>query len=277
LPPSPTTARFRAACIFRSIASALTIHREHGILSQEELRGQLPITADDYARIPEITVPENIERTGTTRQGLPAIVYRKQSNGVTYLVEEVRHKRGQLATTAIYKLKSGSEPTGKATPAETDARYNRDTPPLSEDSIGPPRPQVNQKAGPEGMADSAPGGVTGTSSHSFSQPAQMAGAGQVKVKASEIIQALSDAIGTPFRVGHGFFAQRKAAGCSSISRRINASPNSQARSSRCSNVTRPFCPSQPSIWSKARPASSKNSCRRYFSSFAVIPDMVDPP
>lgn len=187
-------------------------HREHGILSQEELRGQLPITADDYARIPEITVPENIERTGTTRQGLPAIVYRKQSNGVTYLVEEVRNKRGQLATTAIYKLKSGGKPTGKATPAETDARYNRDTPPLSEDSIGLPRPQVNEKAGPEGMADSAPGGVTGTSSHSFSQPAQMAGAGQVKVKASEIIQALSDAIGTPFRVGHGFFAQRKAAG-----------------------------------------------------------------
>ncbi len=113
------------------------ILKQHGGES-ERLRGQIPITKDDIARIPEIVAePDLIEHGGKTKDGLPSIRYRKRFNGTTYYVEEVRMGKKRLAPKTMWKVATGatdaSNPRAVLTPEATPA--------------SPPSPTTIQSAG----------------------------------------------------------------------------------------------------------------------------------
>jgi len=70
-----------------------------------QTRDPLPITAEDWARIPDIlAAPDSITGT-TTRLRLPGIIYEKRINGYIVYVEEVRTGRKTLTATTMYKRK----------------------------------------------------------------------------------------------------------------------------------------------------------------------------
>jgi phage-Barnase-EndoU-ColicinE5/D-RelE like nuclease3 len=74
----------------------------HGI----QTRDPLPVTADDWARIPDIlAAPDSI--TGSmTKLRLPGVIYEKRINGYIVYVEEVRTGRKTLTATTMYKRKA---------------------------------------------------------------------------------------------------------------------------------------------------------------------------
>lgn len=65
---------------------------------------------------------------------------------------------------------------------------------------------------PEPPDPENPRGFAGAPSPAFRQPKQMAGTTKSQVTPEQIIQKMSSITKTPMRVGHGWFAQRKAAG-----------------------------------------------------------------
>ena len=83
------------------------INKEHGNAESEKLRGQLPVTREDIARLPEITAnPDKIEHAGETKLGREGIRYTKQLDGRTVVVEEVRTKAKLLVPVSIQKFKN---------------------------------------------------------------------------------------------------------------------------------------------------------------------------
>lgn len=85
------------------------ILKHHGDEAVEAKRGQIAITRDDIARIPEIVEsPDDIKYVGENKQGLPAIRYQKNINGVIYYFEEVRGGRKHVASDTMYKRKAGA-------------------------------------------------------------------------------------------------------------------------------------------------------------------------
>lgn len=85
------------------------ILRQHGDSATEEARGQIAVTRDDFARLPEITNPataDGVDDGGLTNDGLPTIKYSKRYNGYTYVVEEVRDGRQRLALKTMWKVRA---------------------------------------------------------------------------------------------------------------------------------------------------------------------------
>ena len=82
------------------------IEREHNKQS-EVLRGQVPITPDDYRLIPEIIYnADNVQYAGKNDLGKDCFKYTKQMpDGTVYYVEEVRTGRKTLTTNTMYKHK----------------------------------------------------------------------------------------------------------------------------------------------------------------------------
>lgn len=72
--------------------------------------GQIPITLEDFAKIPEIvSTPDSVRLDNeTTGTGSPVIIYEKRFNGTTIVVEEVRTGKRQLALKSMRKRKSVS-------------------------------------------------------------------------------------------------------------------------------------------------------------------------
>ena len=95
-----------------SIENTAVAHNQknHGSMETEEPRGQIAITEDDYARIPQILDSyDDIEVAGENKLGLQTIRYRKVfPDGTSYYLEEVRTRRKSLAFKTMYKLKKGS-------------------------------------------------------------------------------------------------------------------------------------------------------------------------
>ncbi|RIK92870.1 MAG: hypothetical protein DCC73_11370 [Proteobacteria bacterium] len=92
------------------------IQAQHGGAS-ETLRGQLPITAEDWALLPEIvSAPDRVADAGKTRQGRAGVRFEKQIGDHYYLVEEIRTKRRQLVPVTFYK-----RPAGDGGPPRVDA------------------------------------------------------------------------------------------------------------------------------------------------------------
>jgi phage gp29-like protein len=91
------------------------IHIEHGDPATELPRGQLPVTREDIARLPEITAKaDKIEHAGKTELGRDGIRYTKQYEGKTVVVEEVRTKRKLLVPVSIKKFKNRATIDAKA-------------------------------------------------------------------------------------------------------------------------------------------------------------------
>jgi len=93
--------------------SAVThIRKQHGDAATEAERGQLPVTAGDLARIPEIVTSYDAIRTDLQGDGgAPEVAFSKRvSDGVLVYLARVSHKRSNLSAVSMWKF-----------PPETDA------------------------------------------------------------------------------------------------------------------------------------------------------------
>ena len=93
---------------------------------REKDDSQTNITKEDFELIPEIISMADKITLGSTRQGLPAIVYEKTfADGTTFYIEEVRQGRKKLALKTMYKKKlahsvapmSENSPNSRLTPS----------------------------------------------------------------------------------------------------------------------------------------------------------------
>lgn len=92
--------------------------KNHGNDKSESDRGQQGITESDFAKIPEIiSNPDSIRYVGKDKLGRDLIEYKKRFNGTTYYTEEVRTKRGELATKTLRKTRTVPGASGPAEPA----------------------------------------------------------------------------------------------------------------------------------------------------------------
>ncbi|MGO9370691.1 MAG: hypothetical protein ACLQBD_01165 [Syntrophobacteraceae bacterium] len=79
------------------------ILKRHGNAETEATRGQLPVTREDLAAIPEIIAsPDDVAYMGKNSHGLDVIRYEKRINGKTYYFEEVRSGKRELAADTMY-------------------------------------------------------------------------------------------------------------------------------------------------------------------------------
>lgn len=140
-----------------AIKHVLKVHGD----PKEALRGQVPVTPEDFNHIPEIIAePDEIEAGELSALKLPTILYRKRIGDVFYYVEELRTGRRKLAAKSLYKRKaspSSVDPTRETTDSlksATDAELSD-----ASGSIGPSRanvksdsPLIQEAATPEGQA-----------------------------------------------------------------------------------------------------------------------------
>ena len=102
---------------------------------REALRGQEPVTREDWARIPEVVrQPDRIDLAGKNALGNALIRYQKRFNGTTYFVEEVRTKRRELAAKSLWKTRTAitdAQPVETA-PTPTSEPFSRNLPKAKE-------------------------------------------------------------------------------------------------------------------------------------------------
>jgi hypothetical protein len=79
--------------------------KNHGDAAMEADRGQLPVTANDWASIPEIlSSPDGIELSPrSSRSGRIVFIYTKQMDGYVTYLEEVRTGKRALASVTMWK------------------------------------------------------------------------------------------------------------------------------------------------------------------------------
>lgn len=87
--------------------------KHHGNAQTEDNRGQIAITSEDYARIPEILESyDNVRESPNIshRSGNDVIIYEKEfEDGYVYYLEEKRDKRKSLSFQTMYKKKKGTD------------------------------------------------------------------------------------------------------------------------------------------------------------------------
>ena len=89
------------------IQEARYTYKSHGNEKSEADRGQIAITADDWALIPDITdSPDLVTYERETDQGLPGIVYWKRVNGTIYYVLQARTQQQTLSAVTMRKYKT---------------------------------------------------------------------------------------------------------------------------------------------------------------------------
>jgi len=72
----------------------------------EKLRGQIPVTNDDFKLIPEIILYfDTIRQSGYTKQGKPSITFTKRIGNIYYLVNYVSDKSKSIDVQTMYKIK----------------------------------------------------------------------------------------------------------------------------------------------------------------------------
>jgi hypothetical protein len=91
-------------------SSAGHIRRSHGSSETELLRGQVPLTPEDFKHLPDIVENyDSVEYAGKTNQGLDTILFKKKIGGTYNLVEEVRTKHGTLYPKSFLKFKNRAD------------------------------------------------------------------------------------------------------------------------------------------------------------------------
>lgn len=82
--------------------------KQHGNPDSESARGQIALTAEDWAMIPDVlAAPDRVDYAGRTGIGREGISVLKRINGHMLVIEEVRTGRGTLAVTSVWKYKTG--------------------------------------------------------------------------------------------------------------------------------------------------------------------------
>lgn len=88
---------------------------------REVLRGQIPLTKEDFEKIPEIVTDwDRARHAGKTNIGREGILYKKKIGDFFYLIEEVRTKRKTLVPVTFYKKRA--TPDAQA-PAQTPEAF----------------------------------------------------------------------------------------------------------------------------------------------------------
>ena len=86
--------------------------KEHGSEKTEIPRGQIPITDDDFKKIPEVIYKyDEVEFTGKNKIGRETLTYKKVfDDGTIMYVEEIRNKQKTLTIDTMYKHKKTGNP-----------------------------------------------------------------------------------------------------------------------------------------------------------------------
>ncbi len=125
------------------------ILKNHGGAS-EELRGQEPITLEDFKKIPDVVENyDKVFRTGINKRELETIAYLKRTNGVFFLLEEIREKKKknikQTVTQTLYKFKVGNNKTPDELMLSIQKAYTQDTSPTLTSDTFPGDANVTKK------------------------------------------------------------------------------------------------------------------------------------
>lgn len=125
-----------------SFESSAVVHNQgrHGDTRTEERAGQIAITHEDYARIPEILeaydrVTKSPNRSRST--GNEVIIYEKDfEDGYIYYLEEKRDKRKSLSFQTMYKKKKGTDSSDGLMPIASPSTPTAPSDNLSSNSDG---------------------------------------------------------------------------------------------------------------------------------------------
>lgn len=102
------------------------IFQKHGNAKAEAARGQVAVTEEDFARLPDVVAqPDKISRGRDTDDGKPTVVFEKRMGDTVYYVQEVRNRRGKLAAKTLWKARGvppAATDVGLAQTSETPAR-----------------------------------------------------------------------------------------------------------------------------------------------------------
>lgn len=105
------------------------VFAQHGDAATELSRGQIPVTPDDFAKLPQIMEsPDEVTPTRPTDRGLPAVLVKKQIGNNVYVVQEARVGKKQLAVTSMWKVgRRGQMPDLGAPAPDLNVRDGGDT------------------------------------------------------------------------------------------------------------------------------------------------------
>ena len=148
-----------------SFESSAVSHNQgqHGDTRVEERMGQIAITSEDYARIPEILetydrVTKSPNRSRST--GNEVIIYEKEfDDGYVYYLEEKRDKRKSLSFQTMYKKKKGTDSSDGLMPNASPSTPTAPSDNFSSNSGGKVSKSLSEKQAEDeksliGLADS---------------------------------------------------------------------------------------------------------------------------
>ena len=120
------------------------IFNEHGNPFFEQARGNIAVTREDLARLPEILAePDSVEFSAKHPRGFKRFVIQKRINGFLFVVEEARGRDRQLQVITVYKKNAtGRDVTPKAPLSDTSETLRR-----SEANKPPSAPEVKPTPG----------------------------------------------------------------------------------------------------------------------------------
>jgi hypothetical protein len=127
------------------------ILKAHGDAAAEAARGQVPVTAADIARYPELVERHTEARLSKTNEGRDAISYLTiAEDGTVFVVEEARTGRGTLTLKDMWKWAPGKGPRGldemvgrSGAGAGADKVAGPSAPPTGEPTTAHPDPTQN--------------------------------------------------------------------------------------------------------------------------------------
>ena len=110
-------------------SGARHIHDEHGNPETEAARGQIAITEEDFARLPQIvSAPDDVYAGETLADGTPTVIFKKRmEDGTVCYVQEVRTGRKKLAAKNLWKTRSVPLAATEAGEAHTSETLTRST------------------------------------------------------------------------------------------------------------------------------------------------------
>jgi hypothetical protein len=143
------------------------ILRNHGNEVREASRGQIAVTQDDIARIPEIAEQaDRVSIKGKTKQGRDVIGYEKRINGFIYYMEEVRTGQKQLVPVTLYKKRAGTSNVPLSDDSKSLSQTSETLPDSDKSISGEEEPvktslaeqakAINDKIGEKGSIDLTP-------------------------------------------------------------------------------------------------------------------------
>ncbi|MSU63900.1 MAG: hypothetical protein EXS31_16160 [Pedosphaera sp.] len=100
--------------------------REHGIGPLEATRGNIAITIEDIERLPEILEhPDSVSFDDVHKPGCKRFVITKRINGIIFVVEEEKSRRGQLQVVTFWKKKATARDVTTRAPLSNTSENDR--------------------------------------------------------------------------------------------------------------------------------------------------------